>query len=86
MRILQRSKPSGAPMDGMTREGPYWVVGGEYADTSFARLAPGAREQRIGPFATYRDAKDAWRAVSWRSVDKCNVRFRIVEDAEAHVA
>jgi hypothetical protein len=73
-------------MDGMTRGGLYWVVGGEYADTSFARLAPGAREERIGPFVTYRDAMDVWQAVSWRNVDKCNVRFRIVEGAEARVS
>ena len=34
----------------------YWVVGGEYADARFERLAPGTREERQGPFATYDDA------------------------------
>ena len=29
----------------------YWVVGGEYADTSFSQLAPGKREERLGALA-----------------------------------
>jgi len=28
----------------------YWVIGGEYADTSFERLANGAREERLVRF------------------------------------
>jgi hypothetical protein len=72
-------------MDGTRRNGPFWVVGGEYADTSFARLAPGAKEERMGPFATWRDAYDAWQAASWRLVDRCNVRYRIVEGEEAPI-
>jgi hypothetical protein len=63
-------------------EGPYWVVGGEYADTSFRRLAPGAKEERIGPFHSYESAYKAWRAASWRHVDQCNWRYRIVEAGE----
>lgn len=56
----------------------YWVVGGEYASTDFNKIAPGAQEQRFGPFAGYEDALDKWSELAWRTVDNCNVRFRIV--------
>ena len=58
----------------------YWVVGGDYTDTSFTALAPGAAEERHGPFATYRDAYDAWTALARRTIDFATVRYRIVAD------
>jgi hypothetical protein len=69
-------------MDASQYEGPYWVVGGEYADTEFTRLKPGAKETRLGPFHLYADAYAAWQAASWRHVDQCNFRFRIAEAGE----
>ena len=60
--------------------GNFWVTGGEFADTEFRDLAPGAKAQRIGPFATYEDARIAWLAHSFAHVDNCNVRFVIVND------
>jgi hypothetical protein len=60
-------------------DGPYWVVGGEYADTSFTRLAKGAKAEKLGPFPTYERAYAAWQKASWRHVDQCNWRFRILE-------
>ncbi len=59
----------------------YWVVGGEYADTSFHAIAGGGAETWIGPFAKPEDAAAVWSKQSWAAVDNCNVRFRIVEAA-----
>ena len=62
----------------MTR---YWVVGGEYADTAFRKLAAGKAEERIGPFDGYEAAKAAWQARAWATVDSANTRYRIVKEA-----
>ncbi len=56
----------------------YWVVGGDYTDTRFKELAPGAREERLGPFASYREAWDVWSARARATVDVATVRYRIV--------
>lgn len=58
----------------------FWVVGGEYTDTSFTRLAPGKTEERIGPFARYQDAYDAWLVRARATIDDATVRYRIVEE------
>jgi hypothetical protein len=60
----------------------YWVVGGEYRDTSFGETMPGTPLERIGPFASYEEAKKAWAARAWATVDNALMRFRIVEDEE----
>ena len=66
----------------MISHAKYWVVGGRYANTGFREFAPGAREERYGPFASYREAKAEWAQRSWQSVDDCHRRFRILQDAE----
>jgi hypothetical protein len=58
----------------------YWVVGGEYADTTFERLAGGKPEERIGPFESYDAAKAVWQARAWATVDNAQVRYRIEEE------
>ena len=58
----------------------YWVVGGEYEDTSFTHIAGGGAEERFGPYGTVEQAKSVWRAKSIASVDNCNVRFHIERD------
>ncbi|MGH7075461.1 MAG: DUF4170 domain-containing protein [Stellaceae bacterium] len=58
----------------------YWVIGGEYADTSFTKLAPGATEERLGPYGTYRAAYEAWQARARATIDDATVRFRIVDE------
>lgn len=58
----------------------YWVIGGEYADTSFERIAGGAEEERIGPFGSYAAAKAEWQARAWASVDNAHARYRIEEE------
>jgi hypothetical protein len=66
---------------------PFYVVGGRYADTSFATLLqPDPTE---GPFPTYDDAVEVWRASSMRHIDEAFVRYLVVQaasaaDAEAH--
>ena len=59
----------------------YWVIGGEYADTRFERLAPGTREQRRGPFASYAEAYEVWQVRARATIDDALIRFRIVEEA-----
>jgi len=59
----------------------YWVVGGEYTDTSFRQIAGGGAESRFGPFAAEAEAEAEWSRHSWPAVDNCNIRFRIVEEA-----
>jgi hypothetical protein len=58
----------------------YWVVGGEYADTRFERLAPGVQEERHGPYASYDEAHKVWEARARATIDDALIRFRIIEE------
>ena len=62
-------------------DGKFYVVGGEYADTSFAAIAAGQQEQRFGPFSES-EARNKWRALTGQTVDNALIRFRIVAEAE----
>ncbi len=73
-------------MDSISEKGPFWVVGGEYTDTRFDRPAPGKRLECHGPFLAHGEAYKSWQALSWRAVDNCHVRYRIVAGAEAPAA
>ena len=59
----------------------YWVVGGEYASTSFDELADDGHEEAFGPFEHYQDAVKEWWERSWATVDNCNARYRIVSQS-----
>lgn len=62
----------------------YFVVGGEYTDTTFQTLAGDGAEQCHGPFSE-REAIDTWRAMTGKTVDNALVRFFIrVEDETAN--
>ena len=61
----------------------FWVVGGEYKDTSFSKLAPGVQEQGYGPFASYADAYQTWFSHARATIDDATVRYRIVEEDQA---
>jgi len=61
---------------------PFWVVGGEYTDTRFAEIVGGGKETRLGPFATYENAKAEWARRAWSSVDDAHQRWRIEEEGE----
>lgn len=57
----------------------YYVVGGEYADTSFTTIAEGRPEERHGPFSE-KDAHDFWRAITGKTVDNAMIRYFIKPD------
>lgn len=61
----------------------YWVVGGEYESTDFKVLKAGGQELRAGPFTTYEDALRKWAELAWKSVDSCNIRYRIEIENDA---
>lgn len=58
----------------------YWVVGGEYADTSFTTLAPGKREDRLGPFESYNEALKVWSGRAWSTVDSAQTRYTLLTE------
>jgi hypothetical protein len=60
---------------------PAYVVGGEYADTGFTRLAPGHALEVLGPF-TPAEALIRWRAKTAATVDSCLHRYDVVTAAE----
>ena len=62
----------------------YWIVGGEYTDTTFKTLADGVELTRLGPFDDYAEAQDAWRAKAMETIDDAYARFEIEkEDADS---
>ncbi|MFC4350639.1 DUF4170 domain-containing protein [Fodinicurvata halophila] len=54
----------------------YWVVGGEYRDANFTVPLEG-REEWIGPFGSYHQAKAEWARLAWSTVDDAQTRYRI---------
>ena len=56
----------------------YWVVGGEYVDTSFTKLAPGKAEERLGPFDSYNEAQKVWSGRAWATVDSAQTRYMLL--------
>jgi hypothetical protein len=61
----------------------YYVVGGEYADTSFQDLLK--PEPVVGPFEHYEQAFNAWRGRAMATIDQAYVRFQIVKSDRAPV-
>jgi hypothetical protein len=60
----------------------YSVVGGEYADSSFTKLAAGKQLEVFGPFEKW-EALGFWRALTSRSVDDAMVRYDIRKNYNA---
>lgn len=58
----------------------FYVIGGEYADTSFREPYPGTKLETYGPFATEREAKVRWRELTGQSIDNAMVRYFISAD------
>jgi len=54
----------------------YWVIGGEYADTSFRQLCNDDAET-FGPFDTYEAALSTWRTRSSETRAMGHVRYTI---------
>jgi len=57
----------------------YWVVGGEYEDSSFTKLATGKELEVFGPFEKW-EALGFWRGLTSKSVDDALVRYDIREN------
>jgi len=60
----------------------HWVVGGEYADSKFTRIAAGKELEVYGPFARD-EALGFWRGISAKSIDDAMMRYDIRENYEA---
>lgn len=58
----------------------FWVIGGEYTDTSFTLIVGGDAEEKVGPFPTYEAAKAEWSKKAWENVDDAHTRYRIYEE------
>lgn len=54
----------------------FYVVGGEYADTTFTVLADGKAKSVYGPF-TREEALSFWRGITSQTVDSCLHRYDI---------
>ena len=59
---------------------PFYVVGGEYSDTTFRNLVKPAPVS--GPFDDYYSAYESWRARAMETVDQAYARFHIVQTVE----
>ena len=38
-------------------------------------------EEKLGPYGTFKEARDAWASRAFSTIDHCLIRYRIVEDA-----
>lgn len=62
-------------------EQKFYVVGGEYADTTFKDLAKGGDPEVYGPFLEP-EAKDFWRSITAKTVDNAMIRYVLKADEE----
>jgi len=56
----------------------WYVVGGEYADTSFRKIANGHKLEIYGPYYDRQQALVVWRAITSKTVDDALHRYDIV--------
>lgn len=59
----------------------YCVSGGVYTDTGF-KVVKADTYERHGPFDTYQEAYDVWKARMWLNVDNALHRLTIIEEIE----
>ncbi|NFV79811.1 DUF4170 domain-containing protein [Magnetospirillum aberrantis] len=59
----------------------WYVVGGEYADTSFEVIAAGKQLETYGPFPR-QEALNTWRALTGKTVDNAMVRYDLCSAEE----
>ena len=52
----------------------FFVIGGEYSDTSFTEPAPGTTLERHGPYDET-EARTVWRGLTGKTVDNAMVRY-----------
>jgi hypothetical protein len=58
----------------------FWVVGGEYADATFAKIRQGGQLETYGPFPTYEAAHKEWHGRTMQTIDNALMRYRIVNE------
>lgn len=56
----------------------WFVAGGEYADTSFHKIATGQKLEIYGPYLDRQQALVVWRAITSKTVDDALHRYDIV--------
>lgn len=61
----------------------FWVVGGEYTDTSFNQLVSGS-ERVMGPYSDRDTAMSAWRQVAEATRGDCHARYTIAQEPGQH--
>ena len=54
------------------------MVGGEYADTSFNKIASGHKLEIYGPYSDRQQAIVVWRAITSKTVDDALHRYDII--------
>ena len=54
----------------------YFVIGGEYADTTFSQILDGKTEEHYGPLSEV-EAHNLWRSLTGKTVDNALVRYRV---------
>lgn len=54
----------------------YYVVGGEYADAAFSKIADGKSLEVHGPYDRQK-ATEVWRSLTSQSIDSCLHRYDI---------
>lgn len=57
----------------------FWVVGGEYTDTTFNQLVSGS-ERLMGPYLNRDAALVAWRRIAEETRGDCHARFTVAEE------
>ena len=58
----------------------FWVIGGEYSNSSFDKLSDGAG-RALGPYENYEQAETVWREETSRSRHEAFTRYTIVSCA-----
>ena len=58
----------------------YWVVGGEYKDTTWTTLL--GPLERYGPFKTREEARKVWKEISLKNIDLAQVRYFVTLEEE----
>jgi hypothetical protein len=57
----------------------FWVIGGEFTDTNFERLADGGAKA-LGPYPDYDAALAAWREIAVATRPVAHIRYTIAGD------
>ena len=63
----------------------FWIIGGEFRDTSFAELVAGT-ERLLGPYMSREQALTAWRGLADETRSLCTARFTVVAEAGQRAA